>query len=84
MPPENTPERRAQSLTDICIEQGRQQERLRNLEEWQKTQNGTLKEILKEIKGLQKLLLARPAWYYWVIVVGLAVTVTYLFTRAFP
>lgn len=84
MPPETSSERRMQSLTEICIEQGKQQERLKNLEEWQKTQNSTLKEILQEIKGLQKLLLARPAWYYWIVVVGLGVSCTYLFTRAFP
>ncbi len=41
-------------------------------------------ELSKALTNIEKLIFARPAWYFWLIVVSLAVTVTYLFTRAFP
>lgn len=48
MPPEA--ERRTQMLTDICVSIGRHDERLGNLEDWQKSQNGCLIAIETELK----------------------------------
>ncbi len=45
-------------ITRSCIKHSGMQEKLNGLTSWQETQNGALKDICKEMKGLRKWVIA--------------------------
>ncbi len=57
-----------QAFTDLQVSLARHDERLDDLEEWRKKQNGTLQKIQEELQQLRQDFGKRPTWTVTVLI----------------